>query len=87
MIRRQCKPIKRCSLACSRTINCQLISNISTKSKPDGGALKSIIERWAVLQGNQDISGEEVHRLLLPLEKHVSSYDFSKVRIRHLSLQ
>lgn len=70
----------------SRALFSELINNMSTKSKPDGGALKSIIERWAekVLQRNQDISAEEVYRLLLPLEKHVSSYDFSKVIATYL---
>ena len=70
----------------ARALFSELINNMSTKTKPDGGALKSIIERWAekVLRGNQDISVEEVHKLLLPLEKHVSSYDFSKVIATYL---
>lgn len=59
----------------------ELINNISTKTKPDGNALKSIIERWAVnvLEQNEEIKVEDISRLLMPLEKHVSSYDFSKV--------
>ena len=71
----------------SQALFSELISNMSTKTKPDGGALKSIIERWAsgVLQNNEDVSEEEIHKLLLPLEKHVSSYDFSKVIATYLS--
>jgi len=65
----------------SQALFSELISNMSTKTKHEGGALKSIIERWAseVLQNKSDITEEEIHKLLLPLEKYVACYDFSKV--------
>ena len=71
----------------SQALFSELINNMSTKTKPDGGALKSIIERWAsgVLQNNEDINEEEIHKLLLPLEKYCSSYDFSKVIANYLN--
>ncbi len=71
----------------SQALFSELINNMSTKTKPDGSALKSIIERWAsgVLQNNEDINEEQIHKLLLPLEKYCSSYDFSKVIASYLN--
>lgn len=59
----------------------ELISNMSTKTKPDGGALKVIVEKWAskILQNNDNITEEFIYKELLPLEKYVACYDFAKV--------
>ena len=65
----------------SQKLFSELINNMSTKTKPDGGALKLIIERWAskILQKNEQITEEGIYKELLPLEKYVACYDFSKV--------
>lgn len=59
----------------------ELMNNMSTKTKPDGGALQSIVERLVsrIVQENENITLEEIHKLLRPLEKHVASYDFCTV--------
>lgn len=65
----------------SQKLFSELINNMSTKTKPDGGALKLIIERWAskILQKNEVITEESIYKELMPLEKYVACYDFSKV--------
>lgn len=64
----------------------EFINNLSTKTKPDGGALKPIIEKWATshFKSCQEINVEEIHNLLRPLERYVNSYDFSKVITEYL---
>lgn len=71
----------------SRKLFSELISNISTKTKPDGGALKTIIERWAtkILQDDEDITEEEIYKQLLPLDKYVNCYDFSRVLMAYIN--
>ena len=70
----------------ARALFGELINNMSTKTKPDGGALKSIIEKWATLHfsSSQEITIENIHNLLFPLERYVNSYDFSKVITEYL---
>ena len=65
----------------SQKLFSELITNMSTKTKPDGGALRSIIERWAsnILKSNENITEENIYKELMPLEKYVACYDFSKV--------
>ncbi|MDD3970201.1 MAG: ATP-binding protein [Candidatus Pacebacteria bacterium] len=70
----------------ARALFSELINNLSTKTKPDGGALQSIIEKWAtsVIKSGLEINIENIHKSLLPLEKYVNSYDFSKVITEYL---
>lgn len=64
----------------TRALFSELISNMSTKTSPDGNALNSVIENWAAKIISEDcLSEEKIHKLLSPLEKYVSCYDFSKV--------
>ena len=59
----------------------ELVSNMSVKTKPDGGALKTVIEKWAsaIINKYGEISEDLIIKLLEPLDKYVSYYDFSKV--------
>ena len=64
----------------TRALFSELISNMSTKTSPDGNALKSVIENWAAkIISDENLTEEKIHKLLSPLEKYVSCYDFSKV--------
>lgn len=65
----------------TRNLFSELINNMSTKTKPDGGALKNIIESWAtnVLHQNSQPSESDVFRLLSPLENYANRDDFCKV--------
>lgn len=64
----------------------ELINNMSTKNKPDGGALKTVVETWLakVLDGRKNVSEGEIVKLLSPLEKYTSSHDFSSVLASYL---
>ena len=71
----------------SQKLFSELITNMSTKTKPDGGALRSIIERWAskILQNSENITEENIYKELMPLEKYVACYDFSKVLTTYIN--
>lgn len=71
----------------SQKLFSELITNMSTKTKPDGGALRSIIERWAsnILKSNENITEENIYKELMPLEKYVACYDFSKVLTTYIN--
>ncbi len=71
----------------SRKLFSELVTNMSTKTKPDGGALRSIIERWAskILQNSENITEENIYKELMPLEKYVACYDFSKVLTTYIN--
>ena len=63
---------------------------MSTKTKPDGGALRTIIEKWAskILQdceNGEHIDEKSIYSKLLPLEKYVACYDFSKVLTTYIN--
>ena len=74
-------------LLCSRDGKSQklfkeLISNMSTKTKPEGDALRTVIEKWAsktIQKFGGNITEEIVYKELRPLEKLASYSDFSKV--------
>lgn len=65
----------------------ELIHNFSIKSKPDGGALSSIVERWiADLDFKLKEEGKTPEQVILsirnelrPLQDYVSGYDFAHV--------
>lgn len=68
----------------ARNLYSELMRNLSTRSKPDGGALQSIIERFIsdtsrkAQKNGLDVS-EAIQRELLPLEDLVSGFDFATV--------
>ncbi len=68
----------------ARNLFAELTRNMGTRTKADGGALASVVERF-VSQAMKDadvqnISAEElIEKRLSPLEDLVSGYDFSKV--------
>ncbi|MDR2760254.1 MAG: ATP-binding protein [Rickettsiales bacterium] len=65
----------------SQNLFMELVNNMSIKSKYNGGALQSVIEKWltGVLDaaGNIDLAG--IRKILSPLENYSSSYDFCAV--------
>ena len=71
----------------ARGLYAELMRNLSTKAKPEGGALQSVIERWiSGIDHEVRQSGEgsekvetKIHRRLVPLQDFVSGYDFSTV--------
>ena len=74
----------------SKKLFSELIANMSTKTKPDGGALRTIIEKWAskILQdceNGEHIDEKGIYSKLLPLEKYVACYDFSKVLTTYIN--
>ena len=52
----------------------ELIRNISTKTRPEGGALNLILDRWVASCANTDESA--VNAQLAPLEEMVHGFDF-----------
>lgn len=68
----------------ARSLYAELMRNMSTRTKPDGGALSSIVERFiGEAQKTAAASGESVntviHQRLAPLQELVSGYDFANV--------
>lgn len=74
----------------------ELIQNLSTKSKPDGGALPLILEKWisgiqASVKLNYDVTGEEFDRLVEKqiyavagsLEGMVNGFEFAKAVVAY----
>jgi len=74
----------------------ELIQNLSTKSKPDGGALPLILEKWisgiqAQVKSQSDVEGEEFDRLVEKqiyyvagsLEGMVNGFEFAKAIVTY----
>lgn len=60
----------------------EIISNLSTKTKPDGNALSQIIDNWISdnqIDFNDTNSSAIVENKLRPLSEHVSGLDFANV--------
>ncbi len=70
----------------------ELIRNLSTKTRPEGGALNLILDRW-VASSQQSSDGENnpeaLREQLAPLEEMVHGFDFSRMlqRYRTASLE
>ncbi len=71
----------------SRNLYSELMRNMSIRSKPDGGALASVVEQWVseidyqCRQGGgtaEDVANA-IHQELRPLQDFVSGYDFAAV--------
>lgn len=68
----------------ARNLYSELMRNLSTRTKPDGNALTSIVERFVTLaRQDADDSGKDVssviHQKLAELSELVGGYDFAKV--------
>ena len=59
----------------------ELIRNISTKTRPEGGALNLILDRWVASCSDADESA--VNAQLAPLEEMVHGFDFTRMLHRY----
>ena len=59
----------------------ELIRNISTKTRPEGGALNLILDRWVA--SCADVDESAVNAQLAPLEEMVHGFDFSRMLRRY----
>ena len=59
----------------------ELIRNISTKTRPEGGALNLILDRWVASTADADDAA--VNAQLAPLEEMVHGFDFSRMLRRY----
>jgi hypothetical protein len=74
-----------------RAIYTELMRNLATRSKPEGGALSNLIERWASdidhsvrSEGGDDESVKKAFGISLrPLQEYVAGYDFNHVLTRY----
>ncbi len=70
----------------------ELIRNLSTKTRPEGGALNLILDRWVASSQQSADSADDsgaLHEQLAPLEEMVHGFDFSRMlqRYRTASLE
>jgi hypothetical protein len=71
----------------ARSLYGELMKNLSTRGKPEGGALSSLVERWVgdlshrvTSEGGKDTDVEKrLQELCKPLQELVSGYDFATV--------
>lgn len=59
----------------------ELIRNISTKTRPEGGALNLILDRWVASYA--DVDESVVNAQLAPLEEMVHGFDFTRMLRRY----
>jgi energy-coupling factor transporter ATP-binding protein EcfA2 len=76
----------------ARALYSELMKNMSTRAKPMGGALPSVVERWissvdhevrSTGAGEADVE-KEILKRLQPLQDLVSGYDFAAVLTQYL---
>ena len=75
----------------ARSLYTELMHNLTIRSKPEGGALASIIERWVSdLDYQERLAGagdseiiQKVYEKLKPLQDLVSGHDFANVIIKY----
>lgn len=71
----------------ARSLYSELMKNLATPSRPEGGALSSLVERWVgevehsiqSAGGTDDDVAQEIDRLLMPLRDLVNGFDFARV--------
>ncbi|MDX9974640.1 MAG: ATP-binding protein [FCB group bacterium] len=76
----------------SRSLYSELMRNMAIRSKPEGGALASLVELWvsdvdyqARQNGADDAEvARAIHERLKPLQEFVSGYDFAAVLAKYL---
>lgn len=59
----------------------ELIRNISTKTRPEGGALNLILDRWVA--SCADVDESAVNAQLAPIEEMVHGFDFTRMLRRY----
>lgn len=59
----------------------ELIRNLSTKTRPEGGALGLVLDRW--VQGTQELEAAELQQQLADLEEMVHGFDFANMLRRY----
>ena len=60
----------------------ELIRNLSTKTRPEGGALQLVLDRWVANMRASTANGDDAEALALamaPLEEMVHGFDFARV--------
>ena len=71
----------------ARSLYGEMMKNLATRGRPEGGALPSLVERWvgdvshtvtSAGGGDADVS-KKLHELCKPLQELVSGYDFATV--------
>lgn len=75
----------------ARGLYAELMNNVSTSSKPKGGALESIVERWigdihhevTKAGGDKEAVKNEIIESLEPLRDYVGGYDFASVLAKY----
>jgi len=76
----------------ARALYSELMQNMAIRSKPNGGAIASVVEKWISdvdhqlrLDGGEDDDVKnEIHKQLKSLQDYVSGYDFANVIIKYL---
>ncbi|HNQ22142.1 MAG TPA: ATP-binding protein [Phycisphaerae bacterium] len=71
----------------ARSLYSELMRNLATRSRPEGGALANLVERWiaGLAQEVKSAGGSDadiatrVQEACKPLQDHVSGYDFANV--------
>jgi len=71
----------------ARSLYAELMRNLATRAKPEGGALSSIVERWIsdlihelqLQNATDEAVFKAIHERLKPLQDLVSGYDFAVV--------
>jgi BREX system ATP-binding protein BrxC/D len=69
----------------------ELMRNLATRSKPEGGALANLVERWAgdvdhnvrFKGGDDEAVKREFANVLRPLQEHVAGFDFCGVLTKY----
>ena len=76
----------------ARSLYCELMQNLATRAKPEGGAMAGVVERWVSDVDHEVKEGGgtdadltlEIDRRLKPLQDLVSGYDFAAVIGKYL---
>lgn len=65
----------------ARALYSELVRKLATRTKPEGGALQTIIERWIsnIIGVQKDVPREKIHAELAPLREYLPGYDFSTI--------
>ncbi len=68
----------------ARALYQELMRNMATRSRPEGGALASVVERWITdleheTGGDEEATQERLEQICRGLQDHVASYDFIHV--------
>ena len=62
----------------------ELVRNLSTKTRPEGGALGLVLDRWVAACGEGDVDAAERARASVePLEELVHGFDFARMLMRY----